>query len=115
MDGLSSTFNLTTRALVAYFSATASTVGVNIRHGAHQAAQKSTNTGLSDCKTSFSKLPSLTSATCSFIINSPSFVGQWLSQINSDKCPILAFPITARGLIDLSYLLVELKILLGDR
>src|SRR5436190_10417499 len=44
-DGLSSTFNFTTRALPAYFSATASTVGASIRHGAHQAAQKSTNTG----------------------------------------------------------------------
>src|SRR5205807_8884380 len=44
-DGLSSTFNLTTRALPAYFSATASTVGASIRHGAHQAAQKSTSTG----------------------------------------------------------------------
>src|SRR6266545_663144 len=73
MDGLSSTFNLTTRAVVAYFSATASTVGASIRQGAHHAAQKSTNTGLSDCRTSFSKLLSLTSATFSLINDISSF------------------------------------------
>src|SRR6185436_943870 len=67
MDGLSSTFTFTTRALAAYFSAIASTVGASMRQGAHQAAQKSTSTGLSDCKTSFSKLLSLTSVTCSLI------------------------------------------------
>src|SRR2546425_11523413 len=69
MDGLSSTFNLTTRALSAYFSATASTVGASMRQGAHHAAQKSTSTGRSDCRTSFSKLLSLTSVTCSLIFS----------------------------------------------
>src|SRR5215831_3802534 len=71
MDGLSSTFSLTTRALPAYFSATASTVGANMRQGAHQAAQKSTSTGRSDFSTSFSKLLSLTSLTWSLIEKLP--------------------------------------------
>src|SRR5262245_6527855 len=34
-----------------------------MRHGPHHAAQKSTNTGLSDCMTSASQFESLTSAT----------------------------------------------------
>src|SRR6185437_1272116 len=62
IDGLSSTFTLTTRAVAAYFSATAATVGSSMRQGAHQVAQKSTSTGLSDCNTSFSKLLSFTSS-----------------------------------------------------
>src|SRR2546427_12556568 len=66
-EGLSSTFSLTTRALLAYFSATASTVGASMRHGAHHAAQKSTKTGRSDFSTSFSKVPSLVSLTCSLM------------------------------------------------
>src|ERR671932_670557 len=67
MEGLSSTLSLTTRAVPAYFSATASTVGVRARQGAHHSAQKSTSTGAFDCKTSCSKLLSLTSLTCSLI------------------------------------------------
>src|SRR5258706_11061721 len=66
-EGLSSTLSFTTRALLAYFSATASTVGASMRHGAHHAAQKSTKTGRSDFNTSFSKVPSLVSLTCSLI------------------------------------------------
>src|SRR6266403_1850789 len=45
VDGLSSTFSFTTARLPEYCSAIASTVGDNIRQGAHQAAQKSTSTG----------------------------------------------------------------------
>src|SRR5262245_41188107 len=41
----SSTFSFTTRPRPLYFSAIASTPGASIRHGAHQAAQKSTRTG----------------------------------------------------------------------
>src|SRR6185503_10254223 len=67
IEGLSSTFTFTTRALAAYFSATAATVGSSMRQGAHQVAQKSTNTGLSDRNTSLSKLLSLTSLTYSLI------------------------------------------------
>src|SRR5918911_3211377 len=66
--GLSSTLSLTTVALPAYFSATASTVGASMRHGAHHCAQKSTSTGLSDLRTSASKLLSLTSLTCSLML-----------------------------------------------
>ena len=67
IDGLSSTFTLTTRAVAAYFSATATTVGSSMRQGAHHVAQKSTSTGLLDCNTSFSKLLSFTSLTCVLI------------------------------------------------
>src|SRR5688572_9857938 len=63
----SSTLILTTLALSRYFSATASTVGASIRQGPHQAAQKSTSTGLSDFRTSFSQFISVTSATNSLI------------------------------------------------
>src|SRR5204862_7911390 len=73
-EGLSSTFSFTTRALPAYFSATASTVGANMRQGAHHSAQKSTSTGRSDDKTSFSNEASLTSATKSLINESPLIV-----------------------------------------
>src|SRR5215467_14367538 len=60
---LSSTLSLTTLALPLNCSEIASTVGASIRHGAHQAAQKSTSTGLSDFNTSPSKEPSVTSKT----------------------------------------------------
>src|SRR5262249_16498361 len=59
----SSTLSFTTFALPIYFSATCSTFGASMRHGPHQGAQKSTNTGLSDCITSISQFESLTSPT----------------------------------------------------
>src|SRR5437016_10285246 len=73
VDGLSSTFSFTTARLPEYCSAIASTVGDNIRQGAHQAAQKSTSTGFSDFRTSCSKDLSVTSLTLSFIFVIPSY------------------------------------------
>src|SRR6266446_1324223 len=73
VDGLSSTFIFTTATLPEYCSAIASTVGDNIRQGAHQAAQKSTSTGFSDFRTSCSKDLSVTSLTLSFIFVIPSY------------------------------------------
>src|SRR5258705_12447968 len=73
VDGLSSTFSFTTARLPEYCSAIASTVGDNIRQGAHQAAQKSTSTGFSDFRTSCSKDLSFTSLTLSFIFVIPSY------------------------------------------
>src|SRR6266849_7386073 len=67
VDGLSSTFSFTTAAFSEYCSAIASSVGASIRQGPHHAAQKSTNTGFSDSRTSCSKELSLTSLTLSFI------------------------------------------------
>src|SRR6185295_8904175 len=54
-----SSFPTFTRPL--YSSAIASIVGAIARHGAHQAAQKSTRTGVFDFTTSDSKLPSVIS------------------------------------------------------
>ena len=71
IDGLSSTLSFTTSALLKYCSPTASTVDANILQGAHHSAQKSTKTGFSDCKTSFSKELSLTILTFSLIIVTP--------------------------------------------
>src|SRR6266550_7886770 len=76
VDGLSSTFSLTTARLPEYCSAIASTFGDNIRQGAHQAAQKSTSTGLSDFRTSCSKELSVTSLTLSFIFVVPSYLAR---------------------------------------
>src|SRR6267142_2843604 len=76
VDGLSSTFSFTTARLPEYCSAIASTVGDNIRQGAHQAAQKSTITGFSDFRTSCSKELSLTSLTLSFIFVVPSYLAR---------------------------------------
>src|SRR5882724_7371029 len=78
--GLSSTFNFTTVAVSLNCWATASTVGVNIRQGAHHSAQKSTNTGLPDFSTSCSKDPSLTSRSFSLIYCAP-------VQITCPYCP----------------------------
>src|SRR5260370_8281441 len=64
---MSTTLIYTARAIPSYFSATASMVGEIMRHGVHHTAQKSTNTGLSDCSTSASKVPSVVSVTCSLI------------------------------------------------
>src|SRR5258708_21555555 len=72
VDGLSSTFSFTTARLPKYCSAIASTVGDNIRQGAHQAAQKSTSTGFPDFRTSCSKELSVTSLTLSFLFVVPS-------------------------------------------
>src|SRR5258707_4840136 len=50
----SSTFSLPTFTLPTFSSASWSTRGVICRQGPHQTAQKSTSTGLSDCRTSLS-------------------------------------------------------------
>src|ERR1700728_2878020 len=52
-----------TLSLPLYCSATASTTGASARQGPHHAAQKSTNTGVSDCKTFCSNSASFTSDT----------------------------------------------------
>src|ERR1700677_713443 len=52
-----------TLSLPLYCAATSSTTGANALHGPHQAAQKSTRTGCSDCSTSCSNVASFTSNT----------------------------------------------------
>src|SRR5258707_10958876 len=83
VDGLSSTFSFTTARLTEYCSAIASTVGDNIRQGAHQAAQKSTSTGFSDFRTSCSKELSVTSLTLSFIFVVPSYFACFLEMLQN--------------------------------
>src|SRR5215471_1629531 len=58
---LRSTSILPIFTLPAYSLASSSTMGAIARHGPHQAAQKSTKTGVSDFKTSWSKFWSVTS------------------------------------------------------
>src|SRR5438477_5847193 len=58
---LRSTSILVTLILPAYSVASSSTIGAMARQGPHQAAQKSTNTGVSDFRTSWSKFESVTS------------------------------------------------------
>src|SRR6266498_1396587 len=75
--------NPSTASLPEYCSAIASTVGDNIRQGAHQAAQKSTSTGLSDFRTSCSKELSVTSLTLSFIFVVPSYFACLLEMLEN--------------------------------
>src|SRR5688572_5020207 len=70
--GLASTSSFTTRILSPCSFATSSRTGPTIRHGPHHVAQKSTRTGVSDFRTSCSKLWSVT--TCGFPITAVSFV-----------------------------------------
>src|SRR5438876_8462207 len=58
---LRSTSILPTLILPAYSVASSSTMGAMARQGPHQAAQKSTSTGVSDFRTSWSKFESVTS------------------------------------------------------
>src|SRR5208337_4384931 len=58
---LRSTSILPTFTLPSYSRASSSTMGAMARHGPHQAAQKSTKTGVSDFRTSWSKFESFTS------------------------------------------------------
>src|SRR5208337_678471 len=58
---LRSTSILPTFTLPSYSRASSSTIGAMARHGPHQVAQKSTRTGVSDFRTSWSKLESFTS------------------------------------------------------
>src|SRR5690606_36527142 len=60
VPGFSSMFSLTTSILSPYSAAMASRDGAIWRHGPHQAAQKSTRTGLSLLRTSCSKESSVT-------------------------------------------------------
>src|SRR5258705_8993302 len=96
IDGLSSTFTLTTRAVAAYFSATAATVGSNMRQGAHQVAQKSTSTGLSDCNTSFSKLLSFTSSIAPIL--APLFT---VPAVSVSLCPLRVLGVSVVSLLGL--------------
>src|SRR5690606_31859293 len=61
ISGLLSTFTLPITALPSYSAANSSTIGPTMRQGPHHSAQKSTNTGLSDCNTTSSKLLSVIS------------------------------------------------------
>src|SRR5688572_21860471 len=70
--GLASTSSFTTRILSPCSLATSSRTGPTIRHGPHHVAQKSTRTGVSDFRTSCSKLWSVT--TWGFPITAVSFV-----------------------------------------
>jgi hypothetical protein len=56
---LASTSTLPTTALPSYSVLISSMIGPTIRHGPHHAAQKSTNTGLSDFNTTSSKVASV--------------------------------------------------------
>src|SRR6266568_2049770 len=58
---LESTSILPIFTLPAYSVASSSTIGAIARQGVHQAAQKSTSTGVSDFRTSWSKFESVTS------------------------------------------------------
>src|SRR6266849_179160 len=58
-----------------YSFASSSTMGAKARQGPHQAAQKSTKTGVSDFKTSWSKLVSVTSKIELLAIIPPVYVG----------------------------------------
>src|ERR1039457_7103612 len=70
---LRSTSILPTLTLPSYSPASSSTIGAIARHGPHQAAQKSTSTGLSDFNTSESKLASVTSTVALLAIHPPYF------------------------------------------
>src|SRR5690606_27372992 len=61
MSGLWSTLTLPTTALPSYSLANSSTMGPTMRQGPHHSAQQSSNTGLSDCNTTSSKLLSVIS------------------------------------------------------
>src|SRR5450755_4150325 len=73
---LRSTSILPTLTLPSYSPASSSTMGAIARQGPHQAAQKSTSTGLSDFNTSESKFASVTSTVVVVLlaIHPPEFV-----------------------------------------
>src|SRR5881409_2915819 len=62
VTGFSSTFIFTKVILSPCSAASSSRIGATWRHGPHHSAQKSTSTGLSDLRTSTSKLSSVTAA-----------------------------------------------------
>src|SRR5690554_6901540 len=61
VEGFSSTFSLNTLTLFFIFSPILSIIGPTILQGPHQGAQKSTNTGISEFKTSSLKVASVVS------------------------------------------------------
>src|ERR1022692_2220614 len=70
---LRSTSILPNVTLPLYSPASSSTIGAMARQGPHQAAQKSSSTGLSDFNTSESKLASVTSTRALLAIHPPDF------------------------------------------
>src|SRR3990172_5629641 len=62
MSGLSSTFSLATRTFPPNSFATSSRIGAMTRHGPHQGAQKSTNTGVDPDSTVVLKFPLFSSS-----------------------------------------------------
>src|SRR6478735_6616317 len=77
VTGFSSTFILKKVILSPWEPAISSRIGATWRHGPHHSAQKSTRTGLSDLRTSASKLSSVTACRsdmwCSFVLKTGGF------------------------------------------
>src|SRR5664279_6404122 len=74
VDGLASMSSFAIVILPSYCLAISSRTGANILQGPHHSAQKSTRTGLPDCRTSLSKVASETCLMASLITNP--FVGR---------------------------------------
>src|SRR6476469_4161462 len=77
VTGFSSTFIFTKVTFSPCSAASSSRIGPTWRHGPHHSAQKSTRTGLSDLRTSASKLSSVTACRsdmwCSFVLKTGGF------------------------------------------
>src|SRR5688572_31672075 len=82
--GFASTSSFITSTEPAYFSASLSISGATSRQGPHQAAQKSTITGLSFLMTSSSKLASVASRTfdmwCALVLSVSTLAGDLLEK-----------------------------------
>ena len=59
-SGFSSMLSFTTRSSSVFSRAISSTMGETMWQGTHHSAQKSTSTGLSDCRTVLLESPSVT-------------------------------------------------------
>src|SRR5450755_1987849 len=90
-----------------YSPASSSTIGAIARQGPHQAAQKSTSTGLSDFSTSESKLASVTSTVALLAIHPPEFSVPAASIIGSHRTgtPIVALIIGCSARVEVAVVL----------
>src|SRR5271167_4243261 len=86
---LRSTSILPTLILPLYSPASSSTIGAIARQGPHQAAQKSSSTGLSDFNTSESKLASVTSTVALLAIHPPESPGKFSNSRGVDRLGLL--------------------------
>ncbi len=77
VSGLASMSSLATVTLSAWVDEISSSTGAIIRQGPHQSAQKSTMTGLSDCRTSAVKLASVTLMVAMGFLVSPGGARHW--------------------------------------